>query len=64
MSWARFPRFFLRFLGLRLRLALTGCMALQLSTLPPIGLPFSQRPKAEQAANATPERATESVEAL
>jgi len=67
LSWARFPRFFLRFLGLRLRAALTGRNTLPLSTLPPVGVPYEQRvtaarPAAADAPTGTPQEA-ESVEA-
>ena len=72
LSWARFPRFFLRFLGLRLRSMLTGRITLPLSTLPPIGVPFEEREPATHAPARAPaaaggsdragERQAESVE--
>ena len=49
LSWARFPRFFLHYLKLRVRTKLRGQNGIVLSTLPPIGVPYEQRSAAERA---------------
>jgi radical SAM superfamily enzyme YgiQ (UPF0313 family) len=43
MSWARFPRFFLRFMKLRMASAFTRRTLLPLAELPPEGAPYEQR---------------------
>jgi len=50
LSWARFPRFFLRFMKLRVASAFTSRTLLPLAELPPLGTPFEQRPRSAGAA--------------
>ncbi len=45
MSWARFPRFFLRFMKMRAASVFTRRTLLPLAQLPPLGLPYEQRPR-------------------
>jgi radical SAM superfamily enzyme YgiQ (UPF0313 family) len=49
MSWARFPRFFLRFMGMRVASAVTGRTLLPLSELPPLGEPHERRVPRDRA---------------
>lgn len=49
LSWARFPRFFLRFMGLRVASLFTSRVLLPLSELAPEGLPYGQRAPADAA---------------
>jgi radical SAM superfamily enzyme YgiQ (UPF0313 family) len=51
MSWARFPRFFLRFLGMRLASMATRRTLLPMSELPPVGAPHGMRARAPRAAD-------------
>jgi radical SAM superfamily enzyme YgiQ (UPF0313 family) len=61
LSWARFPRFFLRFLGLRLLALVTRRNTLPVSSLPPIGPPYAQRRHELQAAGAREPQPVESA---
>jgi hypothetical protein len=49
LSWARFPRFFLHYLKLRVRTRLTRTNGIVLSTLPPVGVLYEQRTPEERA---------------
>lgn len=54
LSWARFPRFFLYYLGLRLRSKFRRVNPVRLSTLPPVGKPYAERSADERAAGLRP----------
>ncbi len=60
LSWARFPRFFLRFLGMRLASMFTRRTLLPMSELPPLGVPHGLRARAP-APHATETPATAGV---
>jgi radical SAM superfamily enzyme YgiQ (UPF0313 family) len=57
LSWARFPRFFLRFLGLKVKGWLTGRNTLPLATLPALAPGAAAMPK-----DAPPARTDETIE--
>ncbi len=58
LSWARFPRFFLRFMALRVASMFTPRPLLPMSELPPLGAPCGQRERPARTA-AAPQRADE-----